>query len=86
VTYEVWAPIKVASRITSRHHWIIDKIITVRAIIRQKIPCPWNHLVRPTPRRKAPNADVSGHGLKSTKWKGCRGMYVFYCVNYILGR
>lgn len=28
VTYVVWCPINVPSRITSRHHWIIDKMIS----------------------------------------------------------
>lgn len=27
VTYEVWCPMNVPSRITSRHHWIIEAII-----------------------------------------------------------
>jgi hypothetical protein len=31
VTYDVWCPINVLSRITSRHHWIIDKIIRIVA-------------------------------------------------------
>ncbi len=30
-TYEVWAPINVASRTTSRHHWNIVNVITVIA-------------------------------------------------------
>jgi hypothetical protein len=32
VTYDVWCPINVLSRITSRHHWIIDAIIIIVAI------------------------------------------------------
>jgi hypothetical protein len=37
-TYEVCAPMKVPSRITSRHHWNIDKVITVMARYRQSVP------------------------------------------------
>ena len=36
------------------------------------MPWLWNHAVRPAVREKAPAAAVSGHGLYSTKWKGCR--------------
>lgn len=71
------APINVPSRITSRHHWIIDRIITEKDISKHKVPWPWNHLTRPTARRKAPRADVKGHGLNSTRWKGCRGITFF---------
>lgn len=67
-----------ASRTTSRHHWIIDIATTNRAINKQYIPYPWNQHTSPTPNRNAPSADVSGHGLNSTRWNGCRGMYVFY--------
>jgi len=34
-TYEVWCPWNVASRMTSRHHCIIVRIITVTPRIRQ---------------------------------------------------
>ena len=29
VTYDVWCPMNVASRITSRHHWIMVRMIIV---------------------------------------------------------
>lgn len=61
---------KVLSRITSRHHWIIDAIISVVAINRPVVVCRWNHLVRPMVRERAPIEAVSGHGLISTKWNG----------------
>lgn len=77
-TYDVWCPRNVASRATSRHHWIIDRAVTSNATRRQDIPYPWNQLARPTASRNAPRAEVNGHGLNSTKWNGCRGMYVFY--------
>lgn len=75
VTYEVWWPINVPSRITSRHHWIIDAIIKIADIIRHDVPCPWNHLAIPIARVRAPIDDVKGHGLYSTKWKGWRVIY-----------
>lgn len=37
------------------------------AIERQYIPYPWNQLTSPTASRNAPRAEVSGHGLDSTK-------------------
>lgn len=40
VTKEVWWPIKVASRITSRHHWIIVRIIRTRPRQRHVMPYP----------------------------------------------
>ena len=78
VTYDVWCPINVPSRITSRHHWIIDKIISKAATMRQIIPWPWNHAAIPMAKQKAPIEAVKGHGLNSTKWKGWRIIYNFY--------
>ena len=66
-TYDVWCPRNVASRATSRHHWIIDRDTTKRAVNRQYIPYPWNQLVNPTASRNALMADISGQGLNSTK-------------------
>jgi len=91
ITYEVWCPKKVPSRITSRHHWIIDKIISVTPINIHEYPWPWNHLVRPVVNKKAPAAEVSGQGLGSTKWNGCRGIDLFKStffkfLNFLLGR
>jgi hypothetical protein len=37
VTYVVWCPINVLSRITSRHHWIIDIMIRILARVNGKI-------------------------------------------------
>ena len=74
VTYLVWKPIKVPSRTTSRHHWIIVNPIINKPKNIQLIPNPWNHPVNPTVKAKAPRDPVKGHGLNSTKWKGWRGM------------
>lgn len=66
-----------ASRMTSRHHWIMDRIVKISARTRHLVPYPWNHLTRPTANVKAPKADVRGQGLNSTRWKGCRGITFF---------
>ena len=38
VTYDVWHPRNVASRMMSRHHWYMDRITTVMANIRHVGP------------------------------------------------
>ena len=70
VTWEVWCPMKVPSRTTSRHHWNIDRIMRMAAKAKHIMPCPWNHLARPIAKVKAPIEEVRGHGLYSTRWKG----------------
>jgi len=77
VTGVVWWPWKVLSRITSRHHWIIDKIITIIAIINKIILLRWNHEVMPVVSKSAPMEAVRGQGLISTKWNGCRTIKIF---------
>lgn len=57
---------------TSRHHWIIVRIIITRPRISPRVPFPWNHPVSPRVRVSAPIDPVRGHGLNSTKWNGCR--------------
>jgi hypothetical protein len=52
-------------------------MINDSAIIRQIIPCPWNHLAKPIARVNAPIDEVRGQGLNSTKWKGWRIICVF---------
>jgi hypothetical protein len=66
-TYVVWAPWNVPSRITSRHHWIIDRPRTATDNNRQVVEWMWNHLTNPTVINSAPRAEVKGHGLTSTK-------------------
>ena len=41
------------------------------------VMCRWNHDVRPTVNDSAPIEAVSGHGLISTKWNGCRTIILF---------
>lgn len=73
-TLEVWHPMKVASRITSRHHTTIVRSTRPSPSARQKNPRLWNHAIRPVTRPKAPMAPVSGHGLGSTMCHGERYM------------
>lgn len=68
---------KVPSRITSRHHWIMDAIIRMNEMDRHHVPWPWNHLAIPIAKVNAPIEAVKGHGLYSTKWNGCRIIYDF---------
>lgn len=84
VTYEVWWPIKVPSRITSRHHWTIEIMINKIDARRHQIPYPWNHLAKPTARVNAPIDDVIGQGLSSTRWNGCRIIYDFSLESFYL--
>lgn len=70
----VWWPMKVLSRMTSRHHWSIVRLVIIRPNRRHVSSWLWNHAVRPMVREKAPAAAVSGHGLNSTRWNGWRIM------------
>lgn len=70
VTYEVWCPWNVLSRTTSRHHWIMERIIIKEAITNPVVKWRWNHEVRPMASERAPTEAVRGHGLISTKWNG----------------
>lgn len=36
----------------------------------------WNHAVRLIAKVRAPIEEVRGHGLISTKWKGCRTIII----------
>lgn len=72
VTYDVWCPMNTPSRITSRHHWIIVRITIDRPISMHTDTCRWNQSVKPIVKARAPIEPVSGHGLNSTRWNGCR--------------
>jgi len=74
ITNEVWWPMNVASRTTSRHHWIIVMRIIINPMmthIKEKL---WNHAVNPEVNVIAPKEPIKGQGLYSTKWKGIRGI------------
>jgi len=70
VTGNVWRPWKEPSRVTSRHHWNIVKIVIIFPKINKVISYWWNHLIKPDTIVKAPIAPVRGQGLKSTRWNG----------------
>ena len=67
-TLKEWCPWNVLSRMTSRHHWIIVKIIVIRPIFIKKFEFKWNHSIIPKVIYKAAKAPVSGQGLTFTKW------------------
>jgi hypothetical protein len=85
-TGDVCWPRKVASRITSRHHWIIVRLIIEIPKIRAVMPCPWNHEARPPVNVNAPKDPVSGQGLNSTRWKGWRTIIFFKVLIFLFGR
>lgn len=69
-TSNEWWPWKVASRVTSRHHWIEEKIRKNLPKMRRKEELLWNQLTVPAVTIKALKALVRGQGLWSTMWKG----------------
>lgn len=46
-------------------------------MMKQVIPCEWNHEAIPIARVKAPSEPVKGQGLYSTKWNGWRIIMIF---------
>lgn len=48
-----------------------------------RVPYPWNQAVNPVVNKKALIADVSGQGLGSTKWNGCRGITDYYIIHFL---
>ena len=73
-TIPVWLPSKVDSLITSRHQTNIVKSNIIKLKNKTKEPwlkaCIYN--TPPMVHEKAEKAATNGHGLGSTKWKGCR--------------
>lgn len=67
-TNPLWRPWRAPSWLTSRHHWIIVKIIIVNPRNIKLGWEEWNHLTRPLVRARAPKADTKGQGDSSTKW------------------
>lgn len=74
-TLKEWHPWNVLSRIISRHHWIVVKIIRVSPIIDRRKEWKWNHSIKPIVKNNDAKALKIGHGLILTKWKG------WFCVN-----
>lgn len=74
----MWYPIKVDSRIISRHHWDIVKSIQIIPIVSNEVSFKWNQEIRPIAILKALIAPQIGQGLISTIWKGLRGISIFF--------
>lgn len=63
ITWLVWNPWKVLSRITSRHQvYIVNKII-INPIIIRVVFLKWKNLIKPVNIIITPKALVIGHGL-----------------------
>jgi hypothetical protein len=59
----VWRPLKVPSRIISRHHWIIVRIVQISPIERRIAEFEWNQCTNPVVINRALREPVIGHGL-----------------------
>lgn len=68
ITFDVWSPWYVPSRVTSRHHWIIVSSVAISPKIRRSILYWWNHFTRPVVNIIALIDPVKGQGLISTRW------------------
>lgn len=79
-TFIVCFPWKVASRLTSRHHWaIVIKIIARPTLARiRKGSNLCIHPASPATKKNAPAAPVKGQGLASTIWNGCFVILLFH--------
>lgn len=78
-TTDVWWPWKVLSRIMSRHHWYIVKVLVNSPRDSKSIELKWNHIIRPDVIKRADRAPVSGHGLGFTMWYACVWWVSMYC-------
>ena len=67
-TGRVWKPWKVASRMTSRHHFMVVRIKRVVPRRSKRLLLVWNQRISPEVIINALTAPVRGHGLWSTKW------------------
>ena len=70
-TFSVCLPWKVASRVTSRHHWIIVKRINPNPTYIKLLSNLCIQAANPVTINSDPIAPVKGQGLKSTIWNGC---------------
>lgn len=76
-TFFVCIPWNVDSRTTSRHHWIMVKIIIIMPIFINHIWLKWKYIIVPEVNDISPMDPVKGHGLLSTKWNGW-----FFILNF----
>ena len=74
-TFSVCFPWKVASRVTSRHHWTIVNKIRPRPTYMKLLSYLCIQAAKPVTRNREPTAPVKGQGLKSTMWNGCLVIY-----------
>lgn len=74
-TFSVCFPWNVASRVTSRHHWIIVNKIKPNPMYIKLLSYLCIHAANPVTKNNEPTAPVKGQGLKSTMWKGCFVIY-----------
>jgi hypothetical protein len=84
ITTVGWYPWNVASRVTSRHHWIDERSITATASVMEFF-VEWNHKIILVVSNSVLKIDVIGHGLCSTmwnEWKFFIGLICFRQVKY----
>ena len=69
----VWWPSNVDSLITSRHHTNMVNNNIKKLLNKIILPCLYACIYKTPPvvHEKAVNAEIKGHGLGSTRWKGC---------------
>ena len=65
-TLRVCFPWKVASRVTSRHHWNIVARTRPRPAQIKLASYLWAYAANPATKQRLPTEPVRGHGLKST--------------------
>ena len=63
ITFNVWSPWKVPSRVISRHHWNIVINVINNPKVNKLNEYWWNHLIKPETKVKVLIAPVNGHGL-----------------------
>ncbi len=81
LTGRVWNPWKVASRIISRHQFIIVSTRRIVPKINRAVLFTWNQRIRPEVIINALIAPVKGQGLWSTRWYGCWWVIIYrFCT------
>jgi len=68
ITWRVWRPWNVLSRVISRHHWKVVIIMISIPINIRLVVLIVNHLIIPVTIINAAKEAEIGHGLWSTKW------------------
>lgn len=76
-TFQVCNPWYVPSRLTSRHHWYIIRLVEITPRIIRFILNVWNHFASPDTSVITLKALKIGQGLLSTRWKG----WFMWCVD-----